>query len=40
MAIGKIMTRILLKAAWMLEALSMADRVNPPSSEHSKDGLL
>ena len=40
MAIGGFMTRSHLKAAWMLEALFMADRVSPASSEHSKDGSL
>ena len=40
MEIGKIMTRSLLKAAWMLEALFMVDRLSPASSEHSKDGSL
>ena len=39
MATEEIMTRSLasVKAARMLEALFMADRVSPASSEHSKD---
>ena len=40
MAIGEIMTRSLLKAAWMLEALFMVDQVSPAFSGHSKDGSL
>ena len=39
-AIGEIMTHTLLKAAWMLEVLFMADRDSLASSEHSKDGSL
>ena len=40
MAIGEIMTRSLLKAAWMLEAPFMVGRVNQASLEHSKGGSL